>query len=261
MKIRALLEKAATLTSASALAASGFITVPTAALAQQAPEPIRIMQCVDPATLSAALRPDGQKFILNGTKIGTFINSQGKEYAFSLGSDFTSRPDGSVGYITQQCHNDFGVASGKVQLLARMQNVRLFDDALTAPLPEMYVTTSKVAGDNSCKTQAKVSCSFHNDAVNSIYSKGNKILMQAFLPDKGQILTVGTSRNNKGEAGAVIMITDAKSGASFDVSSYQPLNYSQFALSVGKTVPVAGTSVAMAPVAGMVNTQFQPTRP
>ncbi len=237
MSPSALRQKPTAWLSACTVAALVSAGGPTPSLAQAA-ESIRIMECVDPAALSATLRADGQKFLLNGTKVGTFINSQGKEYAFYLGSDFTSRPDGSVGYITQQCNDDRGKPTGQVKLLARLQDVRLFDDALTAPLPEMYVRTSKAEGDHSCMTQAKVSCSFHNDAIDSIYSKGNRVILQAFMPDKGQIVTVGLNKGFRDGRGAVLSITDARTGALFDASVYRPIDYSQFALSVGKKVPV-----------------------
>lgn len=223
--------------TACTVAALVSASAPTPSLAQAA-ESIRIMECVDPAALSATLRADGQKFLLNGTKIGTFINSQGKEYAFHLGSDFTSRPDGSAGYITQQCNDDRGKPTGQVKLLARLQDVRLFDDALTAPLPEMYVRTSKAEGDHACKTQSKVSCSFHNDGIDSIYSKGNRVILQAFMPDKGQIVTVVANKGFRDGRGSAIFITDVRTGASFFNGGYVPLDYSQFALSVGKKVPV-----------------------
>ena len=226
-----------------ALAASGLTFAPKAVEAQTTAPTIG--QCVAPGVLQGQLIQLHQKYALNGTQSGIFVNSQNKEYSFNTGLDYTTTPDGTFGYIVQQCKDDFGQATGQLRAQKAVTSVKVYPPA-TKPLVEMYIQGNKQVADKACMTISKETgaCSFHNDMIDKGYKNKGQVMYQATSADSGSLLTVFKYPDGK----ASLLSTDITTGATTGLAVMTKVDYSNFVKTVGYNIPAGASSTPLAAV-------------
>jgi hypothetical protein len=231
--------RAVTAIPAAAIAASGLAFAPQAEAQTSAPT---IGQCVAPAVISEQLKAQGQRTVFEADRSVIINGKDNKHYAAKLINAFTSNPSGSMGYSVRECFDNTGKSTGQLQAEMKFNKVKLYDERfVTAVNNETLVTTSRELAEKACQTSRMATCGYHNDIIKNGFKAGSKVVYQATSAD-GRIITVDSKSDKTGS----IQVTNANDGSITFAFSLSQANYTEYAQTIGKRIPV-DTNIAAAP--------------